>query len=267
MRGVCAASGAPARQCAPRRCATATTIEPTARPSIADAAVLTSHPATHAVDGHLHVMDQVVGRVQAEFVGADQQDVPADPQHRHHAHPGQGAPSTIGMALTRPRPKEAADRLAGLLGPASQAGVVHLDDEHRQRRRPQRRDREHGHDQDESPWRANPSPATSLRAITMISADRMKSVRVAAGRAAPRPAPRPPSPPPGVVPAEHLPQLLRALVAEVRAADHQDGVSSYGGNSLSSSAAGRMKSSLLRSEPMAIRLMIGSSRSGLRPCT
>ncbi len=45
------------------------------------------------------------------------------------------------------------------------------------------------------------------------------------------------------------------------------GVSSHGTNWLSSSAAGRMKSSLLRSEPTAIFLMIGSSRCGSTPCT
>ena len=41
------------------------------------------------------------------------------------------------------------------------------------------------------------------------------------------------------------------------------GVSSHGRNWLSSRAAGRMMSSLLRSEPSAMRLMIGSSRSGV----
>ena len=40
-----------------------------------------------------------------------------------------------------------------------------------------------------------------------------------------------------------------------------------GAISLSSSAAGVMNSSLLRSEPTAIRLMIGSSRSAARPWT
>ena len=45
------------------------------------------------------------------------------------------------------------------------------------------------------------------------------------------------------------------------------GVSSHGTNWLSSSAAGVMMSSLLRSDPSAMRLMIGSSRSGVRPCT
>jgi len=45
------------------------------------------------------------------------------------------------------------------------------------------------------------------------------------------------------------------------------GVSSQGRNWLSSSAAGRMNSSLLRSEPRAIRQMIGSSRCGETPVT
>ena len=42
-------------------------------------------------------------------------------------------------------------------------------------------------------------------------------------------------------------------------------MSSHGTNWLSSSAAGRMNSSLLRREPIAIRLMIGSSRSAVMP--
>lgn len=45
----------------------------------------------------------------------------------------------------------------------------------------------------------------------------------------------------------------------------RSGVSTIGRNWLSSMAAGRMKRSLLRSEPIAIRLMIGSSRCGLKP--
>jgi hypothetical protein len=45
------------------------------------------------------------------------------------------------------------------------------------------------------------------------------------------------------------------------------GVSSQGTNWLSSRAAGRMMISLLRSEPVAMRLMIGSSRFGVTPCT
>src|SRR5690349_21091795 len=45
------------------------------------------------------------------------------------------------------------------------------------------------------------------------------------------------------------------------------GVSSHGRNWLSSSATGRMMSSLLRSEPMVIFLIIGSSRSAVTPWT
>src|SRR6478735_11085994 len=40
-----------------------------------------------------------------------------------------------------------------------------------------------------------------------------------------------------------------------------------GTNWLSSRAAGRMNSSLLRRDPIAIRLIIGSSRSAVMPCT
>ena len=44
-------------------------------------------------------------------------------------------------------------------------------------------------------------------------------------------------------------------------------MSSHGATALSSSASGRMKTSLLRIEPIAILLMIGSSRSGVTPST
>ena len=70
----------------------------------------------------------------------------------------------------------------------------------------------------------NGSSATSLSAITMISADRMKSVRIAPDTIAFSAS----SPVPArgtawcVVPADPAPDLLRTLVAEVAAADHQD---------------------------------------------
>ncbi|MEH3078978.1 MAG: hypothetical protein PGN11_20345 [Quadrisphaera sp.] len=44
-------------------------------------------------------------------------------------------------------------------------------------------------------------------------------------------------------------------------------MSSQGRNALSSSATGRMISSLLRSEPLVMRQMIDSSRFGSMPCT
>ena len=44
-------------------------------------------------------------------------------------------------------------------------------------------------------------------------------------------------------------------------------MSRNGANWLRISATGRMISSLLRSDPLAMRQMIESSRSGLRPCT
>ncbi len=47
----------------------------------------------------------------------------------------------------------------------------------------------------------------------------------------------------------------------------RSGVSAHGTNWLSSRMAGRMNTSLLRIEPIAIRLIIGSSRSGLNPVT
>ena len=42
-------------------------------------------------DGLLRVMDQSVGRVPPEIVGPDEEDVAADPEHRHRADDGQGA--------------------------------------------------------------------------------------------------------------------------------------------------------------------------------
>ena len=46
-----------------------------------------------------------------------------------------------------------------------------------------------------------------------------------------------------------------------------NGESSHGMKALSSRIAGTMKSSLLRSDPIVIRLMIGSSRLGSSPST
>ena len=45
------------------------------------------------------------------------------------------------------------------------------------------------------------------------------------------------------------------------------GVMIHGTNWLSSSTAGRMKTSLLRIDPMAIFLIIGSSRDAVKPST
>ena len=69
----------------------ATTTAPTTNPTTADAAVLTSQASTPAdaldgvMDEILGVVDQSVRRVPAECVGADQQDVAADPEHRDRA--------------------------------------------------------------------------------------------------------------------------------------------------------------------------------------
>ena len=113
---------------------------------------------------------------------------------------------------------------------------------------------------------------TSLSAITMISAERMKSVRMAPATvcfscsgvnspvgaalllglvcvaADPLPAPC------------ARPRRRGSAPPKIRMTG-----SSHGRNWPSSSAAGRMKSSLLRSEPIAIFLMIGSSRSAAEP--
>ena len=97
----------------------------------------------------------------------------------------------------------------------------------------------------------------------MISADRMKSVRIAPTPSASRGDPR------GAavrvlglaVPAELLPHLLGALVTEVGAADHQNRRQLERRELAEQQRTGRMNSSLLRNDPIAIRLMIGSSRS------
>jgi hypothetical protein len=70
----------------------------------------------------------------------------------------------------------------------------------------------------------------------------------------------------GVVSADLLPDLLGALEAQVGAAEHEQRGQAHGRN-WDSMMAGRMNSSLLRSDPMAIFLMIGSSRSGVKPWT
>ena len=58
-----------------------------------------------------------------------------------------------------------------------------------------------------------------------------------------------------------------APLSRAESGDMRMGVSSDRTNWLSSSAAGRMNSSLLRSDPHAMRLIIGSSRSAAIPCT
>jgi hypothetical protein len=56
-----------------------------------------------------------------------------------------------------------------------------------------------------------------------------------------------------IVPAQGSDDLVRALVAEEGAAGHEDDLDHVGATSLSTMAAGRMNSSLLRSDPVAIR--------------
>jgi hypothetical protein len=116
----------------------------------------------------------------------------------------------------------------------------------------------------------NGSSATSLSEITMISAERMKSVRIA-----PLTSVSSWSAPTSLADASSLwwcgliashsfsaPSKHRYAPPTIRI-----GVSSQSTNSLRISAAGRMKSSLFRSEPIAIRLITGSSRSGWKPWT
>ena len=70
-----------------------------------------------------------------------------------------------------------------------------------------------------------------------------------------------------VVAAKLVPDLLGALVAEVGAARMRMNGMAPGMKALISSSAGRMISSLLRSEPQKIFLIIGSSRDGSAPET
>ncbi|CPU64460.1 Uncharacterised protein [Mycobacteroides abscessus] len=112
--------------------------------------------------------------------------------------------------------------------------------------------------------------ATSLSAMTMISALRMKSVRTAldttessstaffsvfvstSAWCRPETSSHSFSAPSN---ARYVPPSMSS------------GVSRKGRNWLSSRIAGRMKSSLLRSDPVAMRLMTGSSRLAARPST
>ena len=114
------------------------------------------------------------------------------------------------------------------------------------------------------------SAATSFSAIAMISADRMKSVRIApdtfwfssrtgsvvVSSASPWPCPLTASIT-FSAPSKHrnAPPIIRS------------GVIAQGAKALSSRATGRRISSLLRSEPSAILPMIGSSRCGASPTT
>ena len=116
----------------------------------------------------------------------------------------------------------------------------------------------------------NGSWETSLSAITMISALRIRSVRIAPeviffSASGPRSAA-------GSLGAWSL--WDRCSITFSAPSKHRyvppsisSGVSNHGANWLRIRATGRMISNLLRSEPIAIFLMIGSSRLGFTPCT
>ena len=118
------------------------------------------------------------------------------------------------------------------------------------------------------------SSATSSSAITMISADRIRSVRTAPATirfSASGPisdARRRQVADVVVVVRDPLPHLLGTLEREVGAADDEDDRQRVGQElAEQQSASGRMISSLLRIEPNAIFLTIGSSRSAASPWT
>src|SRR3546814_20417626 len=84
-----------------------------------------SEPGQHAagpagvVDQPLEVVDDVVGSIPAELVGADEEDVPADPEHRGDAYlrqpgeqdrPGRAQPAAdrLGSGRAAPGAREAA---------------------------------------------------------------------------------------------------------------------------------------------------------------
>ncbi len=104
----------------------------------------------------------------------------------------------------------------------------------------------------------------------MISADRMKSVLIApstrffsrcaaeASRGKSRP---------GGLGGDGVEDLLRALEAQVGAAEHQQRRDRPGREGVSSSATGSRITSLLKTEPRAIFQTIGSSRAAGKPWT
>ena len=71
-------------------------------------------------------MDQSVGRVPPEIVGPDEEDVAADPEHRHRADDGQGVEDPRHRP-DQPRPDRPRQARASL--GQGQPDVVHLDDE------------------------------------------------------------------------------------------------------------------------------------------
>ena len=115
----------------------------------------------------------------------------------------------------------------------------------------------------------NGSDDTSSSAMTMISAERMRSVRIAPETIACS-CSGPTAATGSACPSwwESFSQTFSApSYARYVPPSMRIGVSSHGRNWLSSNAIGRMMSSLLRIEPMAIFLTMGSSRSGLTPST
>jgi hypothetical protein len=116
----------------------------------------------------------VQGRASPELVDAHQQDVPGDPQHRGEPTT-EMAESSRGMKPTSPRPNRATP--AELALRQVEPDVVHL---HDQPDDPV----DQGGDAERDDTRISARltigwSATSLSEMTMISADRMKSVRTA----------------------------------------------------------------------------------------
>ena len=252
-------------------CTIATTMAPTTRPITADAAVLTSQastpptPPAACVHSLLGVVHEAVGRVPAERVGAEEQDVAADPQHRDGADDrqrdeqfrhrrDQAAADPLGelrRALREASPTSSIFTIRATT-PYTAAVMTNGDDDEDDQARPERlvghlveRDDHDLGGQDEV------GADRSRRHLLLgVLARRRRSVR--RGRrvleSSPRPSRRP-----------------RSRDRSRRASG--SGVSNHGRNWLSSSAAGRMNSSLLRSDPIAMRLIIGSSRSAVIPCT
>ena len=208
-------------------CMTATTTAPTRRPRIAEPTVLVSQPKmppsapVASWTASSAWCTQEYGACQPEVVETDEQDVAADPDHRRDTDDGQGGEQSRhgGDEAATDAPADArtrARRGAGRRRPSSRSA---------RRRRRRATVIAKATTTRMSARLTNGSSATSLSEMTMISADRMKSVRIAPLVMSSSSATSPCSCA-GVgvglaVAADALPDLLDALEAEVGATDHE----------------------------------------------
>ncbi|MCO5555074.1 hypothetical protein L7F22_008614 [Adiantum nelumboides] len=174
-------------------------------------------------DGHLQMVHQVVDRGEAQLVHPDEQDVPADPQHRRDADDRQRRQHDR-HGLHQPAPERRDGAGAALR--QREAGVVHLHDQ-RDRAVDERGDRDGDDGQDDRPGHealgrhlvqrddhdlggqdevgAHGAGDDGLLVLGRVRGDLLVTLLGVLG-----------------VPREVLPELLGALVGEVAAAEHED---------------------------------------------